>query len=231
MALLYSKKLIALCGATLAVAAAAPTALAAAGTKVTVRVEGLHRTLLSSKSVKTHGGWITKDGTPKGACPATSATGALDVATHHRWGGTYTSEGLEILTILGERHPFNPPKDFWEVFVNERPASVGACEQKLRRGERLLFAAVPDSTVEYAVAIRAPRTAAAGHPFAVKVVWWGASGKAKPLAGARVTAAGTTSTTNSQGTVELTAAAGTLVIHASKKDYIRAAPARVRVSS
>src|SRR5439155_1094799 len=81
-------KLIALCGATIAVFAVTPAApLAAAGTNVTVRVEGAKKTLLPATSASTHSGWITKAGTPTGKCPASSAAGALDVATSHNWGG------------------------------------------------------------------------------------------------------------------------------------------------
>ena len=54
-----------------------------------MRVEGAGKTLLGPTVVETHSGWITKDGTPKGtAWPDTSATGALDVATRHDWGGS-----------------------------------------------------------------------------------------------------------------------------------------------
>jgi hypothetical protein len=108
----HLKKSVALLGAIiLIVLASSVPAVAAGGAKVTVRVEGLSRTLLAPTTVKTHTGSITTGGTPRGACPATSAAGALDVATHHRWGGTYnqTYRDLELTSILGETHTFTSP--------------------------------------------------------------------------------------------------------------------------
>jgi hypothetical protein len=241
-----AKKLTARYGASAAVIAAvaavvlaaaavalAPAAIAsaAAGTKVTVRIEGTKRTLLATSAVQTHGGWITTGRTPRGACPATSAAGALDVATHHRWDGTYdASLGLEVVSILGERHTFSSRRFFWEIFVDNRPAT-GACLQKLHRGDQLLFAAVSQKTIAYPIAVRAPQHATVGHPFTVKVVWFNAKGIAKPLAGARVTVAGHTMTTTSRGTVQITPASpGALVIKADRENYVRAASVRVSVS-
>ncbi len=228
------KKLIALCAATAAVVvvSSSAVALAAAGTSVTVRIEGAKKTLLAASAVRTHAGWITTGGTPKGSCPETSAAGALDVATHHKWGGTYSASvgGLEILSILGERHTFSSPY-YWEIFVNNRAASVGACEQALHRGDKLLYAAVSQKTIEYPTAIRAPRHATVNHPFTVKVVWFTASGIAKPLKGAQVTVRGQTVTTTSRGTVQVKSATpGALIIRADSRNYIRAAPVRVQVS-
>jgi hypothetical protein len=227
------KKLIAVCGAiVVAVVSPAAAAVAAAGTTVTVRIEGVKKTLLAPSRARTHAGWITKGGTPSGTCPETSAAGALDVATHHRWGGTYSASvgGLEITSILGERHTFSSAY-FWEIFVNNR-AGVGGCAQTLHRGDQLLFAAEPvKGATEYPTAIRAPRHATVSRPFTVKVVWWGAKGIARPLKGADVTVRGQTMTTTSGGTVQVTSATpGRLVIRADEKHYIRAAPVRVQVS-
>jgi hypothetical protein len=227
------KKLIAVCGATAAIVLAPSAALGAAGTKVTVRVEGLNKTLLAQTTVRTHAGWITKGGAPRGACPDASAAGALDVATHHRWSGPYSASvgGIEVFTILGERHTFSSPS-FWELFVNNRAASVGACEQRLHRGDQLLFAAVSQKTIAYPIAIRAPRHATVGHRFDVKVVWFNAKGIAKPLSNAVVIVHGKGVRTNSSGTVGITSgSAGTIVIRAGRAGYVRAAPVRVRVSS
>lgn len=204
----------------------APLAGAApGGTTVTVRVEGLHRTLLAPTTVSVHGGWITKGGAPHGACPANSAAGALDAATHHRWGGTWEKSlrDYEITTILGERHSFSS-KDYWGILVEDRYASAGACAIKLHSGEQLLFAAVPDSPTEYPLGIEAPSSATVGHAFTVTVVSFNAKGKAKPLAGATVSVAGRSGATASNGTISLTPdTAGTFTLHATDKGYIRAA--------
>jgi hypothetical protein len=227
-------KLLALGGAllTLALTFAAPVpsgASAAGGTTVTVRVEGLTRELLATKTVTPHSGWITKGGTPTGKCPATSAAGALDVATHHRWGATYSSSlgEPEIISILGEKHSFSS-KYYWSVWTDNHFAQVGSCELKLHRGEQLLFAAVPDTgPTPYPIALSAPSHASKGVAFKVKVVWFPATGASKPLTGAEVDGV----KTGSQGIATITdRRVGTLVLRATKPGYIRAAPVRVTVT-
>jgi hypothetical protein len=231
---MYQKKFLAIGGAVAALAACAaivtaPAAAATVGTTVTVRVEGLNRTLLATKTVKTHGGWITKGGTPVGQCRATSAAGALDVATKGRWGGTFSSGlGIEVLSILGEKHPFTPPKYFWGLWINNRFASLGACALKLRKGTQLLFGAISDTaSADNALLLRAPSHVTAGHAFTVKVTYLPPKGLAKPVAGARVGGA----VTNSQGIATLTAHnKGTLFLRATKRPFIRSVFARLAVS-
>src|SRR5207302_991013 len=137
----------------------------------TVRIEGRTRTLLPTTRVRTHGGSVTKGGAPKGACPATSAQGALDVATRHRWSGKWFSSlgAYEIFTILGDHE--SGTRQFWEIFVNNVSATAGACEVALHRGEQVLFAVAPATgPTVYPLAVSAPRTAMVGHPFTAKVV-------------------------------------------------------------
>jgi hypothetical protein len=201
---------------------------------VTVRVEGLTKTLLVPATVTTHTGSITKDGTPAGACPATSAAGALDVATHHDWSGSYDkSYGLEVISILGESHPFTPAKDYWEVFVNNVAAQAGVCDLSLHSGQQVLFAAVPDNgPSEYPIVVQVPKHATVGKAFAAKVAFYNAKGKRQPLAGATVSGAGKSVKTSHAGTVRLTAKkAGTVVLKVSEKGYIRSAPTPVPVVS
>ncbi len=137
-----SKTILAVSGATLALAVASPVALAAGATQVTVRVEGKTHTLLKSKRVRTHAGSVTRGGAPRGACPATSAAGALDVATGHHWSATWFSglDDFEIKRILGDTE--STKKFFWAIWVDNRFATTGACEIRLHRGEHLLFAVV-----------------------------------------------------------------------------------------
>jgi hypothetical protein len=218
-------------GATLAVLIAPSAAFAAGAPKVTVRIEGKTHTLLGPRTAQTRAGSITMGGAPAGACPATSAAGALDIATHHRWGGKFASGlGLEITSILGERHVFSSPY-FWEIFVDNVAASIGACGIKPHRGEQLLFAAVPVQGQAYPTALSAPGYATTGHRFAVKVVSFNAKGKPVPLKGAHVYGAGASAVTGSQGKASIDPSrAGTLVLHAERNGYIRAATVRVRVS-
>jgi hypothetical protein len=228
--------------ATAATPAAAPAAMAAAATAVTpttatVRVEGLKRTLLPPKRVTTGSGWVTRYSAPKGACSDKTAQGALDVATKHRWGGTWDGNfgSYEVLSILGETHKFSS-KYYWELFANNVSATVGACELDLRRGEQLLFAAVPQTGSAYPTAVRAPTDAVVGVPFKVKVVWFNAKGKAKPLANTHVTGSAVSTSTDGQGAATVTALhSGSLVLHAvhawsARTAYVRAVPVTVHVS-
>jgi len=233
VALLNSKKLVALCGAILLLCLlpAAP-AFAARGPAVTVRVEGLSKTLELPTLVRPGSGSITRYGAPKGSCPAKSAVGALDAATHHRWKGTWTKSfgDYEITSVLGETHSFTS-KNFWEVFVNNVAALSGACQIKLHAGEQLLFAAVPVSRIEYPLGLSAAHNVVGGKSFRVKVARFNGAGKAKPLAGARVTGPGISAITNKQGIATVTAHQhGTLVLHAAHKGYVRAAPVAVLVA-
>ena len=140
--------------ATVAAAAAgtaAAASLAFAGTApITVRVEGVKHELLPPTVVHEHAGSLTRFGAPSGKCSDDSAAGALDSATHHNWQGTWESSfgDYEITSILGETHTFSSSKDYWEVFVNNIAAQTGACEIKLKPGEQILFAAVPQKVFD-----------------------------------------------------------------------------------
>jgi hypothetical protein len=212
------KKISALSGAAAAIALVLATAAVARQAPVTIRIEGKTRALLSQTVARTHGGSITTGGAPNGACPGSSAQGALDVATHHRWSGKWFGSlgSYELFTILGDHE--SGTQAFWEILVNNVPASAGACELKLHPGDQLLFAVVPVKGTAYPLGISAPSTAVAGHPFAVKVTWFDAKGHAKPLAGAVVNG----KRTNHSGVVRIVASkAGTLVVRAGKNGYIR----------
>ena len=121
------------CVVVVPAAVGAPT-----GQGVKLSIKTLTRTLLPP--TKEHGekGSITKGGTPRGKCPGNTAMGALDVATHRRWTGKYYSSvgGIFVTSIMGVK-----PKghDFWELVVNGRVSSKGACAVKLAPGERLEF--------------------------------------------------------------------------------------------
>jgi len=179
--------------------------------------------------VQVHSGSITKGGVAAGICPASSGQGALDVATHHRWGGKFDSSLKEyfVTSILGEID--NGPKYYWSIYVNNRSASTGGCEIKVHPGDQLLCAAT--SFPEYPLGLSGPASAKTGKAFAIKVVHYTAAGKAKPLARARVSGKGVSVTTNGAGVARITAThAGTLVLKASAKGYVRTAPLSVHVS-
>lgn len=211
------------------------TALAAApGPNVTVRIEGAKRTLVSRTTVRAPGtGWITKDGAPEGKCPADSAAGVLNRATHGAWSGRWsrTYDDYLITKILGDTE--TGAKSYWEILVNDAPASTGACQIKLRAGERLLFAAMPLSGTGYPLVIKAPRTATAGASLKVAVDYINAKGAPKPLAGATVrTSRGAAATTNTNGSATLRLKhRGKLTLRAHKAGYVRSAARTVNVRS
>lgn len=219
---------LALAAAPTAVATAAAPASSASGPSVSVRVEGVNRTLLRPTTVHGEPGSITKGGTPSGTCPGSSAAGALDVATKHRWNGTYSSGlGIEVNQILGETDVF-AHGHWWEIFVNNAPASLGICDLKLRAGEQLLFAAVPAKGNVSLLGLTGPSTVTAGRAFTLRVVAYDAKGKAKPVAGVHV--AGASRPSNAHGLVIVTEShRGTVHFTASGTGYIRSAPLSVKV--
>jgi hypothetical protein len=228
---MHRRQTLALCGAALAfVVSPAAAALAASGPSVNVRVEGLKRTLLSPAVVHTATGSITKGGAPPGACSAISAAGALDAATHHHWSGTFEHSFGDyfIKTILGETQ--SGTKSYWGIWVNNRYATTGACGIKVHKRDRLLFAVDSVAHHEHPLALKAPASVRTGHSFKVKVVSFSDAGRAQPLAGARVSGAGVSVTTDKHGITRIPGrTAGTLVLHAGRQSYIRAASVKVRV--
>ena len=136
---MHCKTLVALLGATVLALTASGAALGAgSGPSVSVQINSLTRTLL--KPTTTHGetGWITKGGTPHGKCSGNSAAGALDAATHGKWTAKWYAKYSDVFvtSILGLKPTGS---QFWEIVVNGKPAITGACEIKLRAGEKLLF--------------------------------------------------------------------------------------------
>jgi hypothetical protein len=224
-------RILAAAGTPVALAAVLAGPALAASPKVSVRVEGKSRTLLPTRSVTTpSSGSITKGGAPKGSCPATSGAGALNVATHGNWGGKYSSGlGIEVTNILGETDVF-AKGHYWEIFVNDRAASVGICDQKLKPGNQLLFAAAPAKGTVFPIVLSIPAKATVGKPFAVKAFYFpGKSGKTKPLSGVKLK--GVKGTTNAKGVATVTAnTAGKLSIVGSKQNEIRSAATTVAVS-
>jgi hypothetical protein len=219
---MVAKKTLALSGALPAIVFALAGPALAKQAPATIRIEGRTRTLLTTTVAHTHAGSITTGGAPGGACPAASAQGALDVATRHHWSGKWfgSLNAYEIFTILGDFE--SGTHYFWEILVNNVPATLGACEITPHPGEQLLFAAVPASGTADPIGLTAPRTATAGRPFDVKVVYYNAKGKSKPLAGATVSVGSGKGSTNSAGIVQLTPShTGKFTITARKTGYIR----------
>src|SRR5665213_2063908 len=205
-----SRSILALGGASLALAFAPGAALA--GQKVSVRIEGATRSLQSARTVQTPSGFITKFGAPAGVCPADSALGALNVATHGRWKGKfYTSfNDFLISSVLGEAP--NVKTGYWGIWVNNRYATTGACEIKLKPADHVLFAVDSVKKHEHPLGIIAPAKATAGTP----------------LAGAHVRGGGLSLVSGKRGTVPVTAGAAIkLTYTATDSGYIRSAATTV----
>jgi hypothetical protein len=217
------RQFAALGGVAAAVVLASTAPAFGAGSRVTVRVEGLKHTLLASTAAHAESGSITKGGTPKGSCPGTSAAGYLDSATHHRWKGTYSSGlGVAVTNVLGETHTFSAKGFYWGIWVNDRFASSGLCDLKLRRGDELLLAPAAASGTTYPIVLAAPAKAKVGRSFSVRTAYFKASkGKAKALPGVKVTDAG--GVTGSSGAATVTVnKPGKVTLVATLKGYIRA---------
>ncbi len=226
--------ILALGGASLALAVPPGAALAAQKVtvqKVSVRIEGAKHTLQASRTVQTTSGFITKFGAPAGTCPASSALGALDVATHGRWKGKFYTSFNDFLigSVLGETP--NVKTGYWGIWVNNRYATTGACEIKLKPADQVLFAVDSVQKHEHPLGIVAPAKATAGKPFMLKVVSYSDKGTATPLAGAHVRGGGLTLVSGKGGTVPVTAGAATKLTYiATDKHFIRSAATTVKVA-
>jgi hypothetical protein len=214
--------------AALALAITAPAL--GAGSGVTVRVEGLKHTLLPATVAHTESGSITKAGAPKGACPGGDAIGYFDSATHHKWGGSFSSGlGVEVTNVLGETHTFSAKGFYWGIWVNGKFASAGLCDLKLKPGDQLLLAPAPGSGTTFPIVLSAPATAKVGRPFIVKASYFKTTkGKAKALAGVKVTD-GVKATDKTGATTVTAHKAGKVTVTATLKGFIRA-EATVKVS-
>ncbi|MGC9220606.1 MAG: DUF4430 domain-containing protein [Solirubrobacteraceae bacterium] len=195
---------------------------AAAAVTVTVRVQGPRKTMLPTRKVVLPSGSITRGGAPAGACSAASAQGALAVATHGNWQGSWYSSYSEyfITEILGL--PENGKKYYWGLYVDNRFATSGACQEKLTRGASVVFAAVPaKGATEKLLGVNAA-PARAGRPYRLRVVAYSAVGKAFPVAGATVKLDGQSVTTTRHGwTSKVTfRAAGVQTVTVSKRHYV-----------
>ena len=154
--------------------------------------------------------------------PGSTAIGYFDSATRHRWTGSFSSFGIAVTNVLGENHPFTSKDFFWGLWVDNRFASVGLCDLKLKPGDALLVAPAPDKGTFFPIVLKAPAKAVAGRPFSVKASYFKTSkGAGKPLPGVRLTDAG--AVTDKHGAASLTATKpGKLTIVATEKGFIRA---------
>jgi hypothetical protein len=196
---------------------------------VTVRVEGLTKTLLPPTTVTLTSGSVSKDGKATDSCSGLSALGALQVATHGNWGGSWSKSYRQyfISAIEGTAYATTAPY-YWSLWVNNRPAQLGACDIYPVAGSSILLfpdydgkskSVLPPSVL----GISAPAQALVGKPFTVLVTSYAnATGKPSARAGVDVSAGSAHATTTSTGKATLTLAAPAIVtIRASAPNSVR----------
>ena len=231
--MLTSRRFSPALGAAVLLMAIVPAAHANGPAPVTVRVEGASETLIPPTEVTTAASPVIKDGNPAHSCTGTSAAGALQLATAGNWSGTWFSGlGYSVETIAGESHLFEEgaaANFFWSFWLDNKPSSTGICEAELNPGDSILL--FPECFSESGacppplnpLGISAPAVAEAGSPVSVSVTSYAnATGAPSPAAGATVSAAGVSATTDSGGQAALTfSSPGTVVVHASAPDSVR----------
>jgi hypothetical protein len=188
-----------------------PSSAVAAGSPaaVTVRVEGLTETKLPSTLVTTTATNVVKDGNTADFCTGTSAIGALQLATAGNWSGPWEAKfnQYSIYTIAGETHEFeesSPDNYYWSFWLDNKEATVGACETELQSGDQVLFFPACYGTscptpAPTPLAIEAPPTANVGENVTVTVKQYNTQGEASPAIGASVGGGGIGAITDSQG--------------------------------
>ena len=222
-----------LAGLTVLLLACAP-AIAAGPANVTVRVEGVDRTLVEEVRLATGTTPVNKSGKEGESCSGTSVAGALEAASGGDWAATWSADFNEyfLSAIRGEAHDGDP--DYWTFWVNHKAAQQGMCQTELQEGDEVLF------FVDYCtfdpqtfnctnepvrpLELRVPPAAKRGDTVQARVVRFDAGGTEAPVAGARVYGDGFSTTTGPDGTAAVTiGVAGDLRLKADKAGHARSA--------
>lgn len=218
-------------------------AAVAAPANVSVRVEGGAATLVPATTVLTKAAAFSKTGKAGEECSGTSAGGALEVATGGDWGGRWDSAfGQQVERIRTVTHPIGQDYSgrYWAFYVNDEPASVGACAFELQEGDEvLLYSACGGATTECfsePLDFSAPATVRPGAAFLVTVKEitttyggppdYAATTSETPSEGALVSGADSEAVTRSNGTATLRISQrGPATLVATKGDKVREAAA------
>ncbi len=226
----------------------ASTATAGTPSTVTVRVVGLTgTTLLPQTQVTTTTTPIDPDGNPPDVCSGTSAGGALYDAIQGNWVVKYDGAelGYEIDGIQGLNFPpFSAKPDaYWSFWLNDAPASSGACGQELAEGADVVFFAQCDAegidcpssatSPQHFLTEAAPSSAQVGTPVSITVGSLNTEtgmAEASVPSGTTVTAGSLSGTPNAQGVAMLTfPSTGTYTIDAAAPDSVPSDPHTVCV--
>lgn len=210
-------------------AASARSAHAATVKDVTVRVEGPYSTLVPPTTVTLQSGAVSKDGVAADSCSGLSALGALQDATKGDWGGSWSASysSYFITTIRGVDYPITA-SDYWSFWINDKPASNGACGVDPKPGSSILFFPQYDGSNKAlaspsVLGVSAPATALINKPFTVSVSSYAnANGKRSPANGAHVAGGGHFATTGPDGDATLSIGhSGRITIDVDQHDAIR----------
>jgi hypothetical protein len=196
---------------------------------VSVRVEGPYSTLVPPTIVTLHSGAVSNDGVAADSCSGLSALGALQDATKGDWKGSWSSSysSYFITTIRGVDYP-SSASYYWSFWVNNKPASDGACGVDPKPGSSILFFPQYDGSNKAlaspsVLGVSAPATALINQRFTVTVSSYANSNGKRSLAdGAHVSGGGHFATTAADGEATLSIGhSGTITIDVDKHDAIR----------
>lgn len=236
----HSRRLTLACASTAALACIfaallSGTALAAKpGTRVHIRVEGMHSTLLPETTLSVKAQSIDPDGKPSDTCEGDTAAAALQLATKGKWkaGAYYSGLGYSVEGLFGESYSFSSSY-YWSFWIDGKVASAGICGATLHPGEKLLF--FPQCSKESAeqcpdglfnppvLEVNGPQRARVGKTILVRVsALANLTGKASPAAGVKLRLGKQTVTTNAAGKARLRLRkAGKAVVLASEPGAVR----------
>ncbi len=217
--------------------AVAPSIAAAnrTGSAVSIRVEGMSRTLLPETGLSPRSSEIDKDGKPTDTCVGDTAAVALEDGTHGHWtAGTYSSGlGYPVIGIEKESYPFTSDY-YWSLWIDDKPATTGICGATLKAGDSVLFfpqcsqesaASCPQGLFDPAVLrVSGPSRAREGKNVKVKVSSLAnLTGAPSPGAGVKLTFGKRSVKTNAAGVAQVRfAKAGKYKIVATAPNSIRA---------
>lgn len=212
-----------------ALTAADTRAAASSASAITVRVEGTTNTLVRATAVTLGSGSIVKDGNTADSCAGHSAAGALELATHGDWNGTWSASYKAYLvnSIEGLNFP-STGAEYWAFWVNDAPSASGVCGYDPKPGDHLLF--FPDCYGKTCpksagvLGVKAAAVATIGRPFTVSVTAYSdAKGAPSKAAGATVSAGGASAKTAVSGKAALSfTRAGHFILKVTKPNAVRA---------
>jgi hypothetical protein len=213
---------------TVALSAASAGAAATSASAITVRIEGPTKTLVRTSTVTLGSTSVVKDGKSADACSGKSAAGALELATHGNWVGTWSAsyKSYFLTSIEGVAFPSTGAK-YWAFWVNDAPATLGICAYHPKPGDSILF--FPDCFGKKCpksagvLGTKAAPVATVGQPYTVAVTAYSdAKGAPAKAAGATVAGGGTSAVTSAGGTVKLSFAhAGRFTLEVTKPNAVR----------